>query len=201
MELLDRPREERAPCGLSFLSGDLKSLVFGGLDGVCTSLSLVWSGVAAGTEEVPTRTLLILGIAGLISQGFAMGLGTYLGATAEEDAKQKFSLSPHKGASLDAQAAAIKSGVVMFISFVGFGSLPLAACLPVVAALTPGGKRFVLFASTILSLFFLGMLRGRMARETPWTSGLAMVATGGGAALISFSAGAVLRWLVDKEVG
>ena len=161
-----------------WLSGEAKSLVFGGLDGVCTSLALVWSGAAEG--HVSSRSILVMGTAGLVSQGFSMGLGNYLGGSIV-----------HESA-----ATAVRSGLVMFLSFVGFGAIPLAACLVPAAWVTPPLDKIVLFAATALSLYILGAITGSLAKQSTFVSGTGMIATGLCAAAVSYTVSSMLQRLL-----
>eukprot|EP01061_Rhynchopus_euleeides_P034796 TRINITY_DN58721_c0_g1_i1.p1 TRINITY_DN58721_c0_g1~~TRINITY_DN58721_c0_g1_i1.p1 ORF type:complete len:179 (+),score=39.32 TRINITY_DN58721_c0_g1_i1:42-578(+) len=168
---------------VEFLGGEAKSLVFGGLDGVCTSLALVWSGVAAGNQAVSSRSILVMGIAGLISQGFSMGLGNYLGGTVDSATA----------------AQAFRSGLVMFASFVGFGIIPLLSCLVPRSLLSLESQIFLLVATTAFSLFLLGMLTGSLSKQSIAMSGMGMIATGLCAASVSFSVSWFLQHLLHTS--
>jgi VIT1/CCC1 family predicted Fe2+/Mn2+ transporter len=55
--------------------------VYGGLDGVVNTLTVILGGLAAGTD--PSH-ILAIGISVLIGDGLGMGLGDYLSAKAEK---------------------------------------------------------------------------------------------------------------------
>lgn len=57
----------------------LKSSVYGGLDGVVNTLTVILGGIAAGA---PPSHILAIGISVLIGDGLGMGLGDYLSAKA-----------------------------------------------------------------------------------------------------------------------
>lgn len=57
----------------------LKSSVYGGLDGVVNTLTVILGGIAAGA---PPTHILAIGISVLIGDGLGMGLGDYLSAKA-----------------------------------------------------------------------------------------------------------------------
>ena len=61
-------------------SGNIKSIVFGGLDGIITTFSTIAS-VAGGS--LPVHVIITLGFANLIADGIAMGLGDGLSSHAE----------------------------------------------------------------------------------------------------------------------
>lgn len=60
----------------------LRDLVYGGVDGSVTTFAVV-SGVVGA--ELQTKTILILGFANLIADGFSMAAGNYLGTRTEHD--------------------------------------------------------------------------------------------------------------------
>lgn len=60
----------------------IKSIVYGGLDGIITTFAVV-SGVAGA--ELGTSVILILGIANVLADGFSMGTGDYLSTKSERE--------------------------------------------------------------------------------------------------------------------
>jgi DNA damage-binding protein 1 len=60
----------------------VKSLVFGGLDGIVTTFAIVATG--AGANQT-VGTVLLFGFAGLIADGISMGLGDYFSTIAQTD--------------------------------------------------------------------------------------------------------------------
>ena len=61
-------------------SDRVKSIVFGGLDGVITTFSIV---AAVAGAQLPIETALLMGFSNLIADGISMGLGDYLSSKAE----------------------------------------------------------------------------------------------------------------------
>lgn len=61
-------------------SSYVKSIVFGGLDGIITTFSIV--AAVAGASLTP-EVVLMMGFANLLSDGISMGLGDYLSESAE----------------------------------------------------------------------------------------------------------------------
>ena len=60
----------------------LRDFVYGGIDGTITTFAIV-AGVAGA--DMPGSVVLVLGIANLIADGFAMGAGNYSGTKADLD--------------------------------------------------------------------------------------------------------------------
>jgi VIT1/CCC1 family predicted Fe2+/Mn2+ transporter len=63
----------------------IKSLIYGGLDGIITTFAVV-AGVAGAS--LSAGIVLILGFANLIADGLSMAIGDYLSTKAEEEYKQ-----------------------------------------------------------------------------------------------------------------
>lgn len=61
-------------------SSYIKSIVFGGLDGIITTFSIV--AAVAGASMTP-EIVIMMGFANLLSDGISMGLGDYLSESAE----------------------------------------------------------------------------------------------------------------------
>ena len=60
----------------------LRDWIYGGIDGVVTTLAVVAGVVGA---ELPSMVLLVLGVANLVADGFAMAAASYSGTQAERD--------------------------------------------------------------------------------------------------------------------
>jgi VIT1/CCC1 family predicted Fe2+/Mn2+ transporter len=60
----------------------LRDFVYGGIDGAVTTFAVVSGVIGAGLS---TRTILILGAANLVADGFSMAVGNYLGTASERD--------------------------------------------------------------------------------------------------------------------
>jgi len=60
----------------------LKSVIFGGLDGILTSFAIV-AGAAGGA--LPTQTVLILGFSNIFADALSMGVGEFLSSNAHNE--------------------------------------------------------------------------------------------------------------------
>eukprot|EP00486_Rosalina_sp_Unknown_P008519 CAMPEP_0201580330 /NCGR_PEP_ID=MMETSP0190_2-20130828/43018_1 /ASSEMBLY_ACC=CAM_ASM_000263 /TAXON_ID=37353 /ORGANISM="Rosalina sp." /LENGTH=203 /DNA_ID=CAMNT_0048016169 /DNA_START=26 /DNA_END=633 /DNA_ORIENTATION=- len=58
----------------------VKSIIYGGLDGIITTFAIV-AGIAGA--DLATEVILVLGFANLIADGLSMGIGDYLSESAE----------------------------------------------------------------------------------------------------------------------
>ena len=59
----------------------IKSAVYGGLDGLITTLIIVISGVGSNS---PPSTILSLGVASMIGDGLGMAVADYLGTKSDD---------------------------------------------------------------------------------------------------------------------
>ena len=60
----------------------LKSLVYGGLDGIITTFAIVMSGLGANMQM---STVLVMGVSNMFGDGVSMAMGDYLSSRAEQD--------------------------------------------------------------------------------------------------------------------
>lgn len=64
------------------IGGSIKEIVYGANDGIITTFAVI-SGVVGASLEV--KTILILGFANLLADGFSMAASNYLGSKSEEE--------------------------------------------------------------------------------------------------------------------
>jgi len=148
----------------------LKAAVYGANDGIVTTFAVVAGVAGAGLSA---NIVLVMGIANMIADGLAMGLGDFLGERSEREMEAEI----HAKISKD---AVWKSGMVTFISFVIAGSLPLVPYFLFYAGLPIAeSSQFNLsIISTIGALFLVGSLRTTFTKQAWWKGGLEMLAIG-----------------------
>eukprot|EP00760_Papus_ankaliazontas_P013477 PhM_4_TR15747/c0_g1_i1/m.91932 len=155
----------------------VKPLVFGGLDGLTTTLALVFSAIGAGESTVSSTAVVILGLGNLLATGLSMGLGDFIGTLAEHDALQTAADRRH----------ALRSGLTMFTSFIVFGGIPLLAYTPLVSS-SITVRRTLTTVFCFMSLFMLGVVRATMTRGPLIRTGVMMLVIGTLASFVSFAA-------------
>jgi len=159
----------------SFSQKHIKSIVYGGLDGIITTFAVV-SGVI-GAQLNPS-IILILGFANLIADGISMGVGDYLSSKAEQEKRHRKS------------RGAIINGMVTFGSFVIFGFVPLLFFI-----LAQFWNMFELYMFpgsiflTAATLLALGYLKARVVKVPPVISSLETLVIGGVAAIVAYLIG------------
>lgn len=166
------------PPGVELLRHYLRDLVYGANDGIITTFAVV-SGVAGA--QLDARTVLILGAANLLADGFSMGASNYLSIRSDEAVR----LSRGEGVG---EPFPLRHGVATMAAFVVAGAVPLLPYLTVAPA-----QRFgVAVAATLLTLFIVGALRSSVTSLRWWKAGTEMLAVGALAAAVSYAVG----WLI-----
>lgn len=148
----------------------LGEFVYGSIDGIITTFSIVAGSVGGGLSR---NVILILGFSNVISDGFSMGVSRYLSASAE------ISQGLLKGKN------AFISGLATFISFVIVGMLPI---LPFLISDGLEAKQMSLIIA--LSMFALiGIIKGYVTKESVLRSGIETFLIGTMAALLAYGIG------------
>lgn len=159
----------------------LKAAVYGANDGIVTTFAVVAGVVGA---QLSANVILILGLANMIADGLAMGLGDYLGERSERQMRAK-----ERRAGVEGRVWS--SGLVTFIAFVIAGSLPLVPYfLKTLGVLIAANSQFqasILF--TGLALFVVGSLRTKFTGFYWVRGGLEMLGIGALAAGAAFFLG------------
>ena len=159
-------------------------LVFGANDGIVTTFAVV-SGVSGAA--LSPHIAIVLGLANLLADGFAMGAGNYLGMRSEQDYQNSIGAPLREGST-----HALGHGAAIFAAFLLAGSVPL---LPFLFA--PAEWMFPISClATGATLFVVGSLRTVVTRARWFVSGLEMLAVGSVAAAAAYGVGHLLRQLV-----
>lgn len=166
----------------------LKASVYGASDGIVTTFAVVAGVVGAGLS---LKTIMILGIANMMADGFSMAVGDYLG----ERSSLKLKIS--RGQKVEEQQLWITS-VITFVSFVIAGTLPLLPYSVVFFGVDfPAEKQFLAsIIATLSAMFFVGSLRTFVTKGVWWKNGLEMLLVGSLAAFVAYFLGAFLENIV-----
>ena len=176
----EAPLHDHEPRSLHGLARHyLGDLVYGANDGIITTFAVV-AGVSGAS--LPARTILILGFANLLADGFSMGASNVLAIRSSE------ALRATDGLGVEEPFAA-RHGTATFLAFV------LAGVIPLVAYVFPGSieDRFpVAAAFTLVTLFCVGAMRSLVTRAGWVKSGLEMLILGALAAAVAYGVGAFI---------
>ena len=131
--------------------------------------------------SLDARTVLILGAANLLADGFSMGASNYLSIRSDEAVR-------HARGEAISEPYPLRHGVATTAAFVVAGIVPL---LPYVLV-APARRFAVAVAATLVTLFVVGALRSSVTALRWWKAGLEMLAVGALAAAVSYAVG----WLI-----
>lgn len=225
----------------------LKSIIYGGLDGIVTTFAVVAASAGANLDMT---LLLLMGFASLIADGISMGFGDYLSSKAElqfqlkEKTREQWELDNYeegeknemvelymsKGMTSNEASQVIdvfskhpklfvdlmmveelgmlppdeddepwKNGLVTFLSFLTFGSVPLWFYVGFyVAGVVNDGLMFAVdCVATGFTLFLLGVVKANFTNQNKFRSGIGMLANGSIAAVAAYLTG----WALEVAFG
>ncbi|PIR87110.1 MAG: hypothetical protein COU11_02690 [Candidatus Harrisonbacteria bacterium CG10_big_fil_rev_8_21_14_0_10_49_15] len=153
-----------------------RNFIFGVEDSLVSTVGLL-SGVAIA--DVPRATIFLTGMVLIFVEAFSMGVGSFL---------SEHSASDFEGAPEKARRSIVWPALVMFVSYFVSGFIPLFPyiVLPVSAALA------VSVVVSLLALFGLGAVSGKITKKSVVREGLRMLIIGGGAVLLGVLVGKMI---------
>lgn len=162
----------------------VRDLVYGANDGLITTFAIVAGVVGA---SLPTRVVIILGIANLLADGFSMGASNYLSLRSDVErlGAVERKLPRH---------VALRHGSATFVAFIVAGIIPLIAyLLPV----SPDNQFAWATGLTLTALFGVGAAR-TIVGDGRWPrGGMEMLLVGSAAAAVAYATG----WLIARLTG
>ena len=148
----------------------LSEFVYGGIDGIITTYSII-AGSSGG--ELVKQVILILGISNVISDGYSMGISRYI--SSQTEIKQ----------GLLREKSSLMSGLVTFISFVLIGMLPV---LPFLVYDGAQAQRISFYIACAV-FFLIGVVKGYFLEDRAIRSGIQTLLIGLTAAGLSYGIG------------
>lgn len=152
----------------------LSEFVYGGIDGIITTFSIVAGSVGG---ELTKNVILILGISNVLSDGYSMGVSRYL--SAQTEIAEGLLKGKH----------ALISALATFISFVIIGLTPI---LPFFFKEGVEAKKLSLILALIV-FFLIGIVKGYYLKESIIFNGLQTLLIGLSAAGISYYVGKIIH--------
>ena len=169
------------------LASYLDEAVYGANDGIITTFAVVSGAAGAGLSG---ETVIIMGLANLIADGFSMGASSFLAIRTEEDVQKLHRLLRVWRVYNHAVSRSLTT----------FGAFVLAGAVPLVPFFMPfaEGREFAVSAIGAGCTFFVvGGLRTLVTRRGFLVSGVEMLTVGGIAACLAYAVG----WGVRAVVG
>ncbi|MAY74092.1 MAG: hypothetical protein CMJ31_05070 [Phycisphaerae bacterium] len=182
-------------------TGWIREFVYGAIDGTVTTFAVVAGSAGAGLGPV---VVLILGLANLLGDGFAMACGNYLSTKADHHAANRNTdaekTAGATGTPREIELIARKEAATTFTAFVVVGSIPM---IPFVVGVVLG-LEFDQFAlstlGTVLAFVFIGVVKSRVTGRGAGISITETIGIGGLAAAAAFLVGYLLKGLVESGV-
>lgn len=154
--------------------------VLAGSDGIVTTFAVVAGSQGA---SLTSQVVLILGFANLFADAFSMAAGSYLGFKSELELEKG-----HKSEMLHHHRP-LRHWFVTFFTFIIAGLVPL---LPYVFNFSNQFKTSLVLVA--VSLFLVGLIRGRVTGKNMFKGGFEVLLVGGVAAVVAYMVG----FLIDK---
>lgn len=139
----------------------LRSIIFGGIDGIITMFNII-SGISGA--KLNYKYIFIIGLAVLISDGMSMGISDYLSLKADIKLKQNY-----KKNNLINEIKPVKNGIITFLSFIIFGFIPIF--LYFIFNKSKSNKYIKLIICITISLFLLGSIQSKYTNESWYLTG------------------------------
>lgn len=160
-------------------AGYFRNFVFGVEDSLVSTVGLV-SGIAIA--GVPRATIFLTGMVLIFVEAFSMGVGSFLSEQSTEGFMKQ--AMPKAGIS-------VVGAVIMFVSYFLSGFVPL---MPYVFA--ESAIAFPLSISlSLVALFILGCVGGKLSKISIWRNGLKMMVIGG----VAIALGVLVGVLINGE--
>jgi len=162
----------------------LGEFIYGGMDGSITTFAVVAGSVGA---KLDSSIIIILGLANLLADGFAMSIGAYLSTKAQKDSNL-YNVVMEKNSK-----SAFKVGISTYLSFVFVGIIPLLIYL--IDYICPIECNLFLVSSvlTILCFFIIGWLKAYVNGGILYKGIAETVLLGILAATVAYSVGGLLK--------
>lgn len=147
----------------SRLSMYLRNFVFGVEDSLVSTVGLL-SGIA--TNDVPQETIIMTGFVYVSVEALSMAVGSFL----SEDSAQEYAANAEVPARLP-----VLGSIVMFFSFL------IAGLVPILPYLIWSGTTaiYLSIVFSLLMLFVLGFISGKISSVKPWRRAVRMAILGG----------------------
>ncbi|MBI2013293.1 MAG: VIT1/CCC1 transporter family protein [Candidatus Colwellbacteria bacterium] len=157
-----------------------RNFIFGIEDSLVSTVGLL-SGIAI--VGVPRSTIFISGIVLIFVEAFSMGAGSVLSEQSAEGFESK---------TETLSVRSLKSGAIMFFSYFAAGFIPLFPYLILPAA----SAFYISMGLTLIALFMLGVVGGRISGISVFKNGLRMFLIGG----LAISIGVIVGTLASQFI-
>lgn len=165
----------------SFLRSQMREIVFGIEDSLVSTMGAV-TGIAVGVED--QSVVVLSGLVLVCVEAISMSAGSYLSSKSArevEEMRQKRTKTRVRAI----RSESVFSAFVMGVFYLLGGAVPLLWYFvsPLAVAIPAS------IVASLVTLFLVGALKGRVVGISPTRSGVEMLLVGGGAGLVGFAIG------------
>jgi VIT1/CCC1 family predicted Fe2+/Mn2+ transporter len=171
------------------VGNNLRAAVLGANDGLSSNFCLMMGVVGGGAS---TMTVLLTGVAGLVSGAFSMALGEWLSVTnARELAVSQADRAVGSAAPDETQTGESSAGDAARAALFSFVLFAIGALVPLLPfGLLPAELRIAgTIAASVAALFVVGLSTSLFNARSPLFSGLRQVVIGSAAAAVTYGIG------------
>lgn len=159
----------------------LGEFVYGAFDGCITTFAVVAGSVGANLDS---SIIIVLGLANLLADGFAMSVGAYL------------STKTNSATNLNNSKNPFWVGGITYISFIAIGIIPILIYIidymyPIMYNLF-----FISSCLTVLGFLVIGLLKTYVNKSNPIKGVIETLLLGGIAAIVAYSVGDILKTIL-----
>lgn len=171
----------------SFVKAYLSEFVYGGIDGCITTFAVVAGSVGANLDS---SVIIVLGLANLLADGFAMSIGAYLAAKTQ---KENDSLELHKHTFIKSPYLI---GFATYLSFILIGFIPLLVYI--IDYIYPIKGNLFLYSSllTLFGFLIIGWSKTYINKVNPFRGIAETVLLGAIAATVAYVVGDLLKGIL-----
>lgn len=172
------------------IENNLREFVYGGMDGAVTTFAVVTGAAGA---NLGAKTILILGFANVLADGFSMAVGSYLSEKSDQD----LTISRGEGKKEDYESP-VAASVATFVSFLLVGFVPLSVyTLDYIFGWNLGNDALIWSVLlTLVAFAAIGYLRGQITKVDKARTILESLGLGLAAAIISYVVGNLLEGII-----
>lgn len=175
---MDKP--EKKSVFFYYFETYLGEFVYGGFDGCITTFAVVAGSVGANLDS---SIIIVLGLANLLADGFAMSVGAYLSTKTNNAAK--FAVSNNK--------KAFWVGATTYISFLVIGIIPILIYIIDYMYPITYNLFFISSCLTVLGFLVIGFLKSYVNKNNLIKEVIETMLLGGVAAIVAYSVGDILK--------
>lgn len=162
----------------------LRDVVYGAMDGAVTTFAVVSGVTGAGLSP---SIVLVLGVAGVVGDGFSMAAGNYLGTKAESERIAGAGVDSYNNGSRPLAAA-----LATFVAFLLAGAIPLVPYVLAACGMQFASPASISTTLTLVTFFLIGAGKTFIVPVRWWSAGLESLMVGSIAAALAYGCGQLL---------